>query len=85
MKTTLSLVLVLVATIARAEQRNFTGPNGQYQGSAFDYGRSMTFTDRNGQFSGSAIQSGNATNFYDRNGRYRGSVTRPLPIRAPRQ
>jgi hypothetical protein len=85
MKTTLSLVFALVATIAHAEQRNFTGANGSYQGSAYDFGRSTTFTDRNGQFSGSAIQSGNTTNFYDRNGRYQGSITRPLPIRAPRQ
>jgi hypothetical protein len=58
--------LALAALPAHAEQRNFTGPNGPYQGNAYDYGRSTTFTDRNGQFSGSAIQSGNTTNFYDR-------------------
>ena len=69
--------LALAALPAHAEQRNFTGPNGSYQGNAYDYGRSTTFTDRNGQFSGSAIQSGNTTNFYDRNGRFQGSVTRP--------
>jgi hypothetical protein len=84
MKTALSLVLVLVTTMAHAQQR-ITGANGSYQGSAYDYGRSTTFTDRKGQFSGSALQSGNRADFYDRNGRYQGSVTRPLPIRAPRQ
>ena len=69
--------MALVAFAANAQQSNFTGPNGQYQGSTYNYGRSTTFTDRNGQFSGSSIQNGNTTNFYDRNGHFTRSVTRP--------
>jgi len=73
----LPLALALAALPAHAEQRNFAGPNGNSQGSAYDYGRSTTFTDRKGQVSGSSIQNGNTTTFYDRNGHYQGTVTRP--------
>jgi hypothetical protein len=81
MKIVLSLGLVLAtaalaALPGHAEQRNFTGANGSYQGSAYDYGRSTTFTDRDGNFFGTSIQNGNTTTFYDRNGRFQGSVTR---------
>ena len=33
--------------------------SGQYQGSAFDYGRTTTFKGRDGHFQGSSITHGN--------------------------
>jgi hypothetical protein len=73
---TMATVMVIVPFAAHAQQSNFTGPNGQYQGSAFNNGRSTTFTDRNGRFAGSSITHGNKTDFFDARGRYQGTTTR---------
>jgi len=53
---------VLVTTVhvsrARAGETPIYGPDGKYQGSIFDYGRTKTYTDRNGHFAGSSIMKG---------------------------
>ena len=57
-----------------AQQTPIYGPDGKYQGSVFNYGRTQTYTDRNGHFSGSAINNGNGTtSYYRRNGNFSGS------------
>lgn len=59
---------------AMAQQTPIYGPDGKYQGSVFNYGRTQTYTDRNGHFSGSAINNGNGTtSYYRRNGNFSGS------------
>jgi uncharacterized membrane protein YgcG len=77
--------LIIVATVAcvaalavvyaaRAGETPVYGPDGKYQGSVFDYGRTQTYT-RNGYFSGSAVNNGNGTtSFFNRNGQFNGSA-----------
>ena len=77
--TALALAFAVVMTFrviaARAGETPVYGPDGKYQGSVFDYGRTQTYTDRNGQFTGSAINNGNGTtSFYGRNGQFSGSA-----------
>jgi hypothetical protein len=70
-------VVFTVHAIARAQSRETPvyGPDGKYQGSVFDYGRTQTYTDRNGQFNGSAVNNGNGTtSFFNRNGQFNGSA-----------
>src|SRR5262245_52224214 len=51
------------------------GPDGKYQGSVFDYGRTQMYTDRSRHFTGSAVNNGNGTtSFYGRNGNFTGSA-----------
>jgi hypothetical protein len=38
--------------IRSAGETPIYGPDWQYQGSVFDYGKTQTYTDRNGQFTG---------------------------------
>ena len=60
---------------AQSHQTPIYGPDGKYQGSVFDYGRTQTYTDRNGRFSGSAVDNGNGTtSFFNRNGQFSGSA-----------
>src|SRR5262249_15179299 len=60
---------------AMAQQTPIYGPDGKYQGSVFDYGRTQTYTDRNGHFTGSAVNNGNGTtSFFGRNGQFNGSA-----------
>jgi len=78
--------LIIVATVAcvaalavvhaaRAGETPIYGPDGKYQGSVFDYGRTQTYTDRNGHFTGSAVNNGNGTtSFFNRNGQFSGSA-----------
>src|SRR5215510_8747852 len=49
---------------AMTQQTPIYGPDGKYQGSVFNYGRTQTYTDRNGHFSGSSINNGNGTTSY---------------------
>src|SRR5262245_50702810 len=71
---------IMLATVAaQAEQRNFTEPDGRYQGSAVTRGGSTSFTDQRGNFAGSAITRDGKTDFYDRNGRYQGTTTTRPP------
>jgi hypothetical protein len=77
--TVLALAFAVVMTVkiisARAGETPVYGPDGKYQGSVFDYGKTQTYTDRNGQFSGSAVNNGNGTtSFYGRNGNFTGSA-----------
>jgi hypothetical protein len=76
-RTVIILAAIMLTAPAQAQQRNFTGPNGNYRGSAFTHGNSITFTDERGRFSGSTITHGNTTSIYDAAGRYQGSVTTP--------
>src|SRR5215471_16470489 len=76
---TLICVVIFVVFMAlrpvRAGETPVYGPDGKYQGSVFDYGRTQTYTDRNGQFTGSAIKNGNGTtSFFGRNGSFTGSA-----------
>ena len=60
---------------AMAQQTPIYGPDGKYQGSVFNYGRTQTYTDRNGHFSGSSINNGNGTmSFYGPRGNFTGSA-----------
>src|SRR5215831_14222752 len=43
--------------MSRAGETPIYGPDGKYQGSVFDYGRTQTYTDRSGHFTGSAVSS----------------------------
>ena len=60
---------------AQSHQTPIYGPDGKYQGSVFDYGRTQTYTDRNGHFSGSAVNNGNGTtSLFNRSGQFSGSA-----------
>src|SRR5262245_43167598 len=82
--TVIAPIVLIILTIwmafafsspARAGERPIYGPDGKYQGSVFDYGRTQTYTDRNGHFVGSSINNGNGTtSFYGRNGNFTGSA-----------
>ena len=59
----------------RAGETPVYGPDGKYQGSVFDYGRTQTCTDRNGHFNGSSVNNSNGTtSFFNRNGQFSGSA-----------
>jgi hypothetical protein len=61
--------------MSRAGETPIYGPDGQCQGSVFDYGRTQTYTDRSGHFTGSPVNNRNgATSFYGRNGNFTGSA-----------
>jgi hypothetical protein len=63
--------------LAHAQSRETLvyGPDGKYQGSVFDYGRTQTYTDRDGHFTGSAVNNGNGTtSFFNRSGQFSGSA-----------
>ena len=65
----------LKSTGACAGETPIYGPDGKYQGSVFNYGKTQTYTDRSGQFSGSAINNGNGTtSFYGPRGNFSGSA-----------
>ena len=73
--TVLALAFAVVMTVriiaARAGKTPMYGPDGKYQGSVFDYGRTQTYTDRSGYFTRSAVNNGNGTTwFYGRNGNF---------------
>jgi hypothetical protein len=86
MKTFGNLILVVLVCVAvfivfmairpaRAGETPIYGPDGKYQGSVFNYGKTQTYTDRNGHFTGSAINNGNGTtSFYGPRGNFAGSA-----------
>ena len=57
----LFLFMAMRPAPAMAQQTPIYGPDGKYQGSVFNYGRTQIYTDRNGHFSGSAINNGKRT------------------------
>src|SRR5262249_4944907 len=60
---------------AGAGETPIYGPDGKYQGSVFNYGKTQTYTDRNGHFTGSAVNNGTGTtSFFNRNGSFIGSA-----------
>ena len=66
-----AMVLATPVRVARAGETPVYGPDGKYQGSVHDYGRTQTYTDRSGHFTGSAINNGNGTtSFFNRNGNF---------------
>jgi hypothetical protein len=73
----ITIVAAVMATAAHAQshQTPIYGPDGRYQGSVFNYGKTQTYTDRNGHFAGSAINQGNGTtSFYGPRGNFTGSA-----------
>jgi hypothetical protein len=70
-----AIALALTMAMSRASETLIYGPDGKYQGSVFDYGRTQTYTDRSGHFTGSAVNNGNGTtSFFGRNGHFTGSA-----------
>jgi len=70
-----AIALALTMAMSRAGETPIYGPDGKYQGSVFDYGRTQTYTDRSGHFNGSAVNNGNGTtSFFGRNGNFTGSA-----------
>src|SRR5262245_28834465 len=70
-----AIALALTMAMSRASETPIYGPDGKYQRSVFDYGRTQTYTDRSGHFTGSAVNDGNGTtSFYGRNGNFTGSA-----------
>jgi hypothetical protein len=53
--TVLALAFAVVMTVRIIAARPVYGPDGKYQGSVFDYGKTQTYTDRNGRSAGSSI------------------------------
>ena len=68
-----AIALALTMAMSRAGETPIYGPDGKYQGSVFDYGKTQTYTDRSGHFTGSAINNG-TTSFFGRNGNFTGSA-----------
>jgi hypothetical protein len=70
-----AIVVAVKVIQARAGETPIYGPDGKYQGSVFDYGKTQTYTDRNGQFTGSAVNNGNGTtSFFNQRGQFNGSA-----------
>jgi len=70
-----AIALALTMAMSRAGETPIYGPDGKYQGSVFDYGRTQTYMDRSGHFTGSAVNNGNGTtSFYGRDGNFTGSA-----------
>ena len=53
----IAIALALTMAMSRAGETPIYGPDGKYQGSVFDYGRTQTYTVRSGHFTGSAGSS----------------------------
>ena len=53
----IAIALALTMAMSRAGEAPIYGPDGKYQGSVFDYGRTQTNTVRSGHFTGSAGSS----------------------------
>jgi hypothetical protein len=69
------VVLTATAAHAQSHQTPIYGPDGKYQGSVFNHGKTQTYTDRHGQFTGSAVNNGNGTtSFYGPRGNFTGSA-----------
>ena len=69
------IILTIWMSWGFAQQTPIYGPDGKYQGSVFNYGKTQTYTDRNGHFSGSAINNGyGTTSFYGPRGNFTGSA-----------
>jgi hypothetical protein len=69
------VVFMAMHPAARAGETPIYGPDGKYQGSVFDYGKTQTYTNRSGHFTGSTINQGNGTtSFFNRNGQFSGSA-----------
>jgi hypothetical protein len=71
-----SLALTLIGSSASAQQQNFYGANGQFQGSAHSYGNQTNYYGSNGQYMGQSQTYGNQTNYYGANGQYQGQRQR---------
>ena len=70
-----AIALALTMAMSRAGETPIYGPDGKYQGSVFDYGKTQTYTDRSGHFSGSAVNNGNGTtSLFNRSGQFSGSA-----------
>src|SRR5215471_18918902 len=70
-----AMVLATSVRVARAGETPVYSPDGKYQGSVFEYGRTQTYTDRSGHCTRSAVNDGNGTtSFYGRNGNFTGSA-----------
>ena len=69
-----AIALALTMAISRAGETPIYGPDGKYQGSVFDYGRTQTYTDRSGHFTGSAVNNGNGTTSFYGRGNFTGSA-----------
>jgi hypothetical protein len=68
-------VVFMALRPARAGETPIYGPDGKYQGSVFEYGKTQTYADRNGYFTGSAVNNGNGTtSFFNRSGNFTGSA-----------
>ena len=68
------IFLALLSANVFAQNQQFYGANGQYQGQAMQSGNTTQFYGTNGQYQGQAMQSGNTTQYYGGNGQYQGQV-----------
>jgi hypothetical protein len=69
--------------VASAQTTTFTGPQGQYMGSARTFGNTTTYTGPLGQYMGSSNRFGNMTTFTGPQGQYQGSVATFPGLRRP--
>jgi len=74
---TILTIAMLVGSFgfASAQTTTFTGPQGQYMGSAHTFGNTTTYTGPQGQYMGSSNTFGNTTTWTGPQGQYQGSVT----------
>jgi len=69
-----AIALALTMAMSRAGETPIYGPDGKYQGSVFDYGRTRRYTDGSGHFTGSAVNNGNGTTSFYGRGNFTGSA-----------
>ena len=75
-KTILAMAILANSfVLASAQTTTFTGPQGQYTGSAHTFGNTTTYTGPQGQYLGSSNTFGNSTTLTGPRGEYQGSVT----------
>ena len=68
------IILTIWMSWAFAQQTPIYGPDGKYQGSVFNYGKTQTYTDRNGHFSGSPSTTATARHRSRPRGNFTGSA-----------
>jgi hypothetical protein len=70
----IGIIIAILSSFAKAEERSYYDRNGSFAGSSVSGGNKSSYTDRNGSFAGSAVRNSNGTtSVYDRNGHFTGS------------
>jgi hypothetical protein len=77
MKTLYTIAALLLSNSAIAQETNFYGPSGAYEGSAYSNSGSTNYYGPSGAYLGNSYSANGATNYYGSTGEYQGSSYGP--------